>query len=209
MLRQPKDIILKSGQTLEECLKLHKLWLENKEGGVKADLTREDLFGANLSNVNLSNANLSNANLFGADLSNADLSNADLFNVNLSYANLSNVNLSNANLSNANLSNAKLSNVNLYYANLFGANLYGANLSNATFKIADQNLVVSNNFTRVIGSRHDGYRVGDYLKIGCKEFSIPHWVEHVVEIAKEAGYTPEQVTEYGDIVAFVALRAGY
>lgn len=144
---------------LNNVVRLHKLWLEGKPEGVRADLSGADLSGANLSWANLSRANLSGANLSRA--------------------------------------------------NLFGANLSGANLSGAIFVIANQTLKVQGNFTRVVGSMHDGYRVGDLLKIGCQEHSISHWLEHVRDIATEAGYTPEQVDEYEDIVAFVALRAGY
>jgi Family of unknown function (DUF5758)/Pentapeptide repeats (8 copies) len=108
---------------IEETLKKHKLWLEGKEGGVRADLSDANLSGANLSDANLSGANLSDANLSGANLSGADLYRADLSSADLSYANLSYANLSGANLSYANLSGANLS-----YAYLSDANLSGAKL---------------------------------------------------------------------------------
>jgi len=78
---------------LKEIFRKHLLWLEDDDGGERADL---------------SNADLSNADLRYADLRYADLSNA-----NLRYANLRNADLSNANLSNADLSNANLRNANL------------------------------------------------------------------------------------------------
>jgi Pentapeptide repeats (8 copies) len=87
---------------IEETLKKHKLWLEGKEGGVKANLS-----GANLSRAYLSDADLSGANLSRADLSGANLSGANLSGANLSYAYLSGANLFGAYLSGANLFGAK------------------------------------------------------------------------------------------------------
>lgn len=83
---------------LQEILKKHELWLKDKEGGCKADLSR-----ANLSGADLSRADLSWANLSGADLSGADLSWADLSKANLSWADLRRANLRGANLSDADL----------------------------------------------------------------------------------------------------------
>jgi hypothetical protein len=100
-------------KNLPEILENHKLWVEGKEGGVKANLS-----GANLSGANLSGAYLSGANLSGANLSGANLSDADLSRANLSYADLFS-----ANLSGANLSGACLYRACLYRANLSGANL--------------------------------------------------------------------------------------
>ena len=98
-------------EKLAEILAAHKLWLNDEEGGVRADLS-----GANLSEADLSGANLSGANLSEADLSGANLSEADL-----SGANLSGADLSGANLSEADLSEADLRWANLRWANLSGA----------------------------------------------------------------------------------------
>ena len=70
-------------EELAEVLRLHKLWLDDEEGGYMADLS-----GANLSRANLSGANLSRANLSGADLYMANLSGANLYMADLSGANL-------------------------------------------------------------------------------------------------------------------------
>ena len=75
-------------EELEVFLRKHKLWLENKEGGERADLRRADLRWANLSGADLSEANLSGADLRGADLSGADLREANLRWANLSRADL-------------------------------------------------------------------------------------------------------------------------
>ena len=95
-------------EELEVFLRKHKLWLENKKGGERADLSGADLSEADLSGANLSGADLSGADLSGANLSGADLSWADLSGANLSEADLSGANLSGADLSGANLSGADL-----------------------------------------------------------------------------------------------------
>ena len=71
-------------EELENILRLHKMWLNGNENGVRAnlggsDLRDADLSYANLNYVNLSEANLSYANLSSANLSGANLSDADLY----------------------------------------------------------------------------------------------------------------------------------
>ena len=61
-------------EELAEVLRKHRLWVEGKEGGERANLSR-----ANLSRADLSRANLSGANLSWANLSRADLSRANLY----------------------------------------------------------------------------------------------------------------------------------
>ena len=58
---------------LKEILEKHKKWLNDEEGGERADLRGANLSGANLSVSNLRGADLSRANLSGADLRGADL----------------------------------------------------------------------------------------------------------------------------------------
>ena len=113
-----------------------------------------------------------------------------------------------ADLSGADLSRASLPGADLSGADLTRASLPGADLSGARFLIADQELSVDSqkDFTKITGSRHQGYRVKGYLKIGCQEHSIEHWLGNVYKIAEDAGYTEEQVEEYEDLVAFAALR---
>ena len=105
-------------EELEQFLRKHKLWLENKEGGERADLSGADLSRADLSRADLSGADLSWADLSRADLSGADLSRADLSGADLSWADLSRANLSGADLSWADLSRANLSGANLDYSTL-------------------------------------------------------------------------------------------
>lgn len=105
-------------EELKDVLKKHKLFLQHKKGGKKADLSNTDLSNTDLTFTDLSYADLSNAKLLFTDLSNTDLSYANLTNADLSNANLFNTDFSNADLSNADLSFAKLSNANLFFANL-------------------------------------------------------------------------------------------
>jgi hypothetical protein len=109
---------------LKEVLELHQKWLNNEEGGKRANLSCAILSGANFSGANLRCAILNGANLSYAILNGADLNGANLSGANLRYANFSG-----ANLRGANLSCAILSGANLRYAILNGADLNGANLA--------------------------------------------------------------------------------
>jgi len=55
-------------EQLSEILAKHKAWLNNEEGGERADLSCANLSYADLRNANLRNANLRNANLSYANL---------------------------------------------------------------------------------------------------------------------------------------------
>lgn len=65
-------------EKLNEVLKKHALWLQNKSGGERADLNRADLRWANLREADLNRADLNRADLREADLREADLRWADL-----------------------------------------------------------------------------------------------------------------------------------
>lgn len=105
---------------LEQILKLHKMWLEGNEGGVRANLYRADLSSASLSSADLSGADLSGANLYGANLRGAALYGANLYSVDLRGADLRGADLNEANLRGANLSGANLSGAeNCYIFNAY------------------------------------------------------------------------------------------
>ena len=78
-------------EKLAEILEKHRAWLNDEDGGERADLS-----GANLREANLREANLSGADLSGADLRRANLSWANLRRADLSWANLSGADLSGA-----------------------------------------------------------------------------------------------------------------
>jgi hypothetical protein len=80
-------------EQLDEILELHRKWLDDDEGGARANLD-----GANLARANLDGANLAGANLAGANLDGANLARANLDGANLDGANLARANLDGANL---------------------------------------------------------------------------------------------------------------
>jgi hypothetical protein len=112
---------------LQEILEKHKLWLDGKVGGERANLSFANLRFADLRSADLRFANLRFANLRFANLRSANLSSANLSSANLSVADLRFANLSSANLSSANLSSANLRFADLSFANLSSANLSSAN----------------------------------------------------------------------------------
>ena len=73
---------------IKQVLDLHKKWLNNEQGGGRANLREANLSGANLSGADLCKANLSEANLREANLSWADLRGANLRGADLCKANL-------------------------------------------------------------------------------------------------------------------------
>ena len=81
---------------LDIFLRKHKLWLEDEEGGERANLEGANLEGANLKGANLKGANLKGANLRGANLDGANLEGANLWGANLWGANLRGANLKGA-----------------------------------------------------------------------------------------------------------------
>ena len=93
---------------LKVILDKHNLWLEGREGGVRADLEGAYLIGANLKNTNLEYANLIGTNLIGTNLEGANLYGANLKGATLIDANLEDANLSRANLENVNFIGANL-----------------------------------------------------------------------------------------------------
>ena len=118
-------------ERLAEILAKNRAWLNDEEGGKRANLSGADLSGADLSVANLGGADLSGADLRGADLRRADLREANLSGADLIGADLYGAKLSEANLREANLSGADLIGADLYGADLYGASLSGANLSGA------------------------------------------------------------------------------
>ena len=169
-------------EKLNEILAAHKLWLDDKNGGIRANLSEADLSRADLSRADLSRSDLSRADLRWADLSGANLRWADLSGANLFRANLSGANLFRANLSGADLSRADLSRSDLSGANLFGANLIGANLSGADLfgakligaNLSGADLISSINFLEAHFERTtDGYIV--YKCFGAQYKAPQKW----------------------------------
>lgn len=94
---------------ISEILEKHKLWLDGKEGGERADLSGADLRGADLRRADLRRADLCEANLTGAIIYWAYLERADLRAANLRGASLHGADLSGTNLEGADFTGAYLS----------------------------------------------------------------------------------------------------
>ena len=102
-----------TSEEIKKVLELHKKWLNNEQGGERADLHE----------ANLREADLREADLRGADLCGANLYRADLRGANLSWADLNGANLRWADLRGAELRRAELRWADLREANLCGADL--------------------------------------------------------------------------------------
>ncbi len=63
-------------EQLQEILEKHKKWLQDEDGGERADLKGADLKGADLESADLKGVDLRCASLKGANLNYADLTNA-------------------------------------------------------------------------------------------------------------------------------------
>jgi len=141
---------------LIEILSSHKLWLDMKPDGKRADLRDVVLEGIDLRYANLKGADMSRAklkfvNLKGANLIGADLDDAELFGALLLH-----VNLIEANLIEANLIDAQLNGANLTRASLEGADLRSANLCDAVLEatdLTDTNLILAKYNNRTIFPR--------------------------------------------------------
>jgi hypothetical protein len=83
-------------QELDFVLQKHRLWLEGKEGGKRADLRYADLTGADLTGADLRDAVLAGADLTGAVLRDAVLARADLTGADLTDAVLARADLTGA-----------------------------------------------------------------------------------------------------------------
>ena len=66
-------------EKLKEILERHRKWLNDEDGGERADLCGADLRVADLRGADLRGANLYGANLYGANLREANLRGADLY----------------------------------------------------------------------------------------------------------------------------------
>ena len=145
-MRKIEEVFV-NGICLKEILDKHKKWVDEEEGGERAnlsfadlslvDLSFVDLFDANLKFTNLSHANLSHADLSHVDLTGSDLTRANLRYTDLRNADLSFVNFKTANLNEADLSSTNLCEANLKSADLINAKLRYANLSEANLTCAD------------------------------------------------------------------------
>lgn len=81
-LRNPEEVLLRSGKTLKQALESHRKWLLG-EDGERLVLEEKDLSYTDLRGVDLTFADLSYTDLTGADLRGANLTFANLRGANL------------------------------------------------------------------------------------------------------------------------------
>ncbi|MBQ6533651.1 MAG: pentapeptide repeat-containing protein [Opitutales bacterium] len=183
---------------LKEIIEKHKLWLQGKAGGERADLRDADLRKADLRDAYLRGADLRKADLRAADLSGAylrgaylrdaylrgaNLREAALRGADLSGAYLRDADLSGADLRDADLRDADLRRANLRGADLRGADLRGAHLRGAYLSDANTgvNIIISAGY---IGSRHDETiynATQDCLQCGCFVGTLDEFKAKVAE----------------------------
>ena len=92
-----------SKEELGLILEKHKKWLNNEDGGERADLNGANLRKANLREADLRVADLCEADLSGADLREADICGADICRTDLSETNLRGADLRGADICGADL----------------------------------------------------------------------------------------------------------
>ena len=97
-------------EELNIILDNHNKYLNEEEGGERADLYKKDCSGLDFSSNNLRCIYLDSCNLTNCNFSNCNLEYACLFNTNLTKANFTNANLMGAELVNSNLTGANLTN---------------------------------------------------------------------------------------------------
>lgn len=78
-------------EELNEVLRKHKLWLDDKEGGELANMQHAnmqyaDMRGTNLRNANMQHANMQDVNLQDADMRGADMRDADMRDADIDYS---------------------------------------------------------------------------------------------------------------------------
>lgn len=121
---------------LKNILALHKKWLNEEEGGKRADLRGADLDGICLDNVDFRHANLKCASFRDAVITNSDFRSTNLYEADFRGAFLQGSDFASANLKNADFTWANLCDVDFLNADLTGANLGEANLKGVDFDYA-------------------------------------------------------------------------
>ena len=121
---------------LKNILALHEKWLNEEEGGKRANLHGADLDGICLDNVDFRNANLKCASFRGAVITNSDFRSADLYGADFRGAFLQGSDFASANLKNADFTWANLCDADFLNADLMGADLGEADIKGVDFDYA-------------------------------------------------------------------------
>ena len=197
---------------LDKILELHKKFLNDEDGGVRADLRDANLRGANLGGAYLRGAYLVGADLRDANLRDAKLAEVDLRDADLRCADLRGAKLVDAKLQDANLGDADLRGADLRGADLGGAYLRDADLVDANLSGADLSRTCVQSFTL---GKHFGYswvRVDKetqqkeiIVRIGCEEHPMKHWKDNINEIGLKNSYTQDERLAYASVLKTIRI----
>jgi len=91
----------------------------------------------------------------------------------------------------ADLRGADLRDADLQGADLRGADLQGADLRWAYLGECKQYVAV------IKASRNSIVAIDDDIRIGCQRMTLAEWLEQFEAVGREAGYTQQQIAEYG------------
>ena len=83
---------------LNEILRKHKLWLDDADGGERADMQDADMQGAKMRGAKMQYANMQYANMRGADMQYADMQGANMRGANMRGANMQDADMRGANI---------------------------------------------------------------------------------------------------------------
>ncbi len=182
---------------LNKILELHKKWLNDEDGGVKANLSEANLRGADLRGADLRWANLKGANLEGADLRWANLIRAVLEGADLERADLEGADLRGANLRGADL--------DLRGAELEGADLRGADLRWAIIqKLIGLEIIAIQVDTSRKNNMIIYYKDLDIVTTGCFQGSLDELKKQVAITHKD---NEKLRKRYERVIAFIENEA--
>ena len=121
-------------------------------------------------------------------------------------ADLQRADLLGAYLQGANLQGAFLQGADLRMANLQEANLQGTELQRAYLQGAylQYTCIISGTL-----GHHFYFCNGDHLRIGCEDMTLDQWLVDFKRVGEEAGYTKQQIHDYGCLIRFLIERNKY
>lgn len=130
-MRRPNEIKI-GDETLDVILMRHKLWIDGKDGGVRADLTGADLNYADLTRVDLRRAILDRAFLCGAKIEDADMRGTSLIS-----ALIKSTDIRNTSLDESMLCDVRMIDVFMRNCDMICANMKHAQITDTVIKYVD------------------------------------------------------------------------
>ena len=162
-------------EELREILEKHRKWLNNEDGGERADL-----HGTDLQEADLRRANLQEADLHGTCLRWASLQGANLWGANLQEADLTTADLNIACLHGTCLRRASLQGANLHGTDLRRADLRGANLDYSCWPLWYGNNDV------IVDKRIASYLAACFCRLICNDPEVKKAQQAIKELAINA-----------------------